>query len=387
MKKSDIKILLVLAGVIAVALSIFLYARPKKEEIDSLNAQTAQLTAQYNDLQSKVDKEDEIKAETEQYNKDFEDVLKDYPADLNQESTVMFLKGVEDENEFSHENVTLPTDTEYYVLGSGAVSGDASVSTEPAVSTDASASSGSDDQYIVIKDAYEVDYKGTYEGLKSYLAYIADYKYRMTISEIEINYEANAEDPTKVINGNLVLNGYAISGPDRTPDEPNVNVPEGKKNIFADGNTATSSSKASTSYDADGAAEIITNHDLVVLLENAGNDTNSGIIIAASEADSSSYVTSSENAVSDLNVDVYEKDGKNYVSYAIGSNKFEKEVTSNDVKVYVKSSARVNADDTNGVNVKLTNSTTLPVYFKVVDDDASNPRFVLGETSGGVKVY
>ena len=35
----------------------------------------------------------------------------------------------------------------------------------------------------------------------------------------------------------------------------------------------------------------------------------------------------------------------------------------------------------------LTNSTTLPVYFKVVDDDASNPRFVLGETSGGVKVY
>ena len=86
-------------------------------------------------------------------------------------------------------------------------------------------------------------------------------------------------------------------------------------------------------------------------------------------------------------IDVYEKDGKNYVSYAIGSNKFEKEVTSNDVKVYVKSSARVNADDTNGVNVKLTNSTTLPVYFKVVDDDASNPRFVLGETSGGVKVY
>ena len=33
MKKSDIKILLVLAGVLAVALSIFLYARPKKEEI------------------------------------------------------------------------------------------------------------------------------------------------------------------------------------------------------------------------------------------------------------------------------------------------------------------------------------------------------------------
>ena len=61
MKKSDIKILLVLAGVLAVALSIFLYARPKKEEIDSLNAQTAQLTAQYNDLQSKFDKEDEIK--------------------------------------------------------------------------------------------------------------------------------------------------------------------------------------------------------------------------------------------------------------------------------------------------------------------------------------
>ena len=55
--------------------------------------------------------------------------------------------------------------------------------------------------------------------------------------------------------------------------------------------------------------------------------------------------------------------------------------------IYVKSSSRVDDKDTNGVNVKISNDTALPVYIKVADDDASNPRFKLAEKAGSVKHY
>lgn len=80
------------------------------------------------------------------------------------------------------------------------------------------------------------------------------------------------------------------------------------------------------------------------------------------------------------------RDGKNFVKYEIGDKSYETEILTNDVTVYVKSSDRVDSDDTNGVKVSVDNSTTIPVYFKVVDDSTAG-RFSLGSKSGTVKVY
>ena len=65
----------------------------------------------------------------------------------------------------------------------------------------------------------------------------------------------------------------------------------------------------------------------------------------------------------------------------------EAEVVSPNVTIYVKSSGRVDSNDTNGVNLSIDNQTDLSVYIKVVDDDASSPRFKLGSKTGVVKVY
>ena len=94
-----------------------------------------------------------------------------------------------------------------------------------------------------------------------------------------------------------------------------------------------------------------------------------------------------ETPVSKLNISVYNQDGKNYVEYSIGTQKYTAEILSSEVAVYVKSSARVDSSDANGVDVTVTNTTTLPVYFKVVDDDATNPRYKLVGRSGVVKEY
>ena len=88
-----------------------------------------------------------------------------------------------------------------------------------------------------------------------------------------------------------------------------------------------------------------------------------------------------------MTISVYEDGGKNFIEYSIGTQKYSTEILTSDVTVYVKSSARVDASDANGVDVSVQNTTTLPVYFKVVDDDTTSPRFKLVGRSGVVRVY
>ena len=376
MSDTNKKILLVLAAIAILVLTFVFVIKPKREEIASLQSEIDELQARYDDLCEKEKHKDEYIQETADFNEQFDEVVAKYPADLNQESTVMFLKGVEEANEFINNSVSMPRDTQFYVLGQGAVEGDA---------VEASSEDGEDAPYICSQVGYSISYNGTYDGIKDYLDYIANYKYRMNISSVTIAYNTEAEDPLSECTGAIQLNAYSISGPNRTPDKPTVDVDEGKDNIFV-GDLAGGVS-GSVSYDSDNGEAIVADHSLVMLLNNANNDTNSGIIVAASEASDSTYVTSSDNEVVDVDISITEEDGKKYMTYAIGSNEKRVEITSSDVTIYVKSSARVDSKDTNGVNVSVANDTDLSVYFKVVDDDSSEPRFNLSKKAGVVKVY
>jgi len=101
---------------------------------------------------------DEIIAETEEFNKHFEEEIAKYASDLDQENTVMWLKGVEEDVDFANLSISMPRETNYYILGQGAAS-EAEVDEE-------------EDAYVVTTDAYTIGYSGTYEGVKDYLNYI-----------------------------------------------------------------------------------------------------------------------------------------------------------------------------------------------------------------------
>ena len=285
----------------------------------------------------------------------------------------MFLKGIEESLEFGHVSISLPEPSTFYVLGEGSAADGAVVDEEDSA-----------DSYVVETAAYGIAYRGTYDDLKKYLDYVANYKYRINLSTLDIEYDQEADEPINECQGTVTLNAYSISGPDRTPDQPTVDVKEGKDVIFED---ITGGNRASTSFDNDEGASIVANHTLVVNLVNANSDTSSGIIVASNESDEATYVTSSNNSVENLDISIEEREGKNYVKYSLGSKSYETEVSSSNVTIYVKSSARVDADDKNGVNVSVNNSTGLSVYIKVADDDTTNPRFTLGSKTGTVKVY
>ena len=375
MKQSDAKILLVLLAIGLIVASIFLVAKPKNDSIKVLQSEISELQARYDDLCAKEAQKDKFIAETKEFNEQFAAEIDKYAPDLNQENTLMFLKGVEEAHEFQNVSASLPRPTTYYILGQGSTAEGATVS------EDADEASK---QYQVLADAYSIAYKGSYEDLKTYLDYIANYKYRMCISSITIAYAADAEEPLDECTGSLVLNNYAVTGPDRVADVPTIDVKEGKEIIFEDLNGGN---RSSTSYDSDNGESIVANHNLVILHTNANSDTSSGIIVASNESDESSYVTSSANSEQNLDVTITEEDGKKYITYAIGASSKKVEVLSSDVTIFVKSSERVGSDDTNGVNVSINNSTDLAVYIKVNGDDASSPRFKIGSKTGSVKVF
>ena len=376
MKKSDVQILLVILGIAILVLGYLFGFKKEKEKLDTAEETNSALRAQLAELQEKAKQKDQLLAEIDEYNKIFDKELTKYPADLNQETAVAFLKAVEEQMEFAHTSVGFQKDAEFYILGQGAAEGGATVTAEDV----------SDESYVCSDTAYSIAYEGSYEGLKQYLDYIANYKYFMNISNLNIIRGYEETTGTEKYMGSITLNGYAVSGPGRTPEQPNVDVPNGVGNIFTGGGSITPSSTGK--YDADQGASIVADHDLAIGLVKADNDTTKASVIVASDEQKEETIVSYEgNDTATLDISVQEKDGKNYVTYKIGSNMYETELLAKDLKLLVASTARVDAEDLSGVKVNIDNSTDVAVYIKVQGDDTTSPRFTLGTKTGSVTVY
>ena len=372
------KVLIVFLGLAILFLAYMYVFSPAKEDVDSLKTQCDELQVRLDDLIQKEAQKQTLLDEIDQYDQEFQEILKDFPADLNQEVAVMFLKSVEENNEFVNRTFSLPVEAEFYRLGqSAAQNGDVVV--DDALTGQQTVK----EQYICTTASYGITYSGSYEGVKSLMAYIAGYKYRMNIPQFTMTYEEQTDSYT----GSLSINAYAISGPDRTPDTVDPGLPTGTDNLFFAGDGSGGATTRPSKYDADQGETIKTNNNLVIMLNSANSDVAAGIIVSSNAAKDETYVTSNDNAVVDVNLSVYSDGGKNYVEYSIGDQKYTAEILSTDLAVYVKSSARVDSSDANGVRVSVTNTTTLPVYFKVSDDDTTSPRFSMGTKSGQIRVY
>ena len=374
MKTSHINILLVfLAVILCIAGYYFLY-QPEKDKEAQLTTEINSLQQRYDELKEMEAHREEYVAKTEELKRQFEEELVKYAPDLNQENAVMYLKGTEEYFEdWTNVSVGLPHPATFYTLGASAPAETGDIST-------GNEAPQPEQNYVCQKVSYPINFTCKYQEIKDYLDYVAAYKYRLNIESVNMSY--NPE--TEIVSGAIVLNSYAITGPGRNPDVPSLNQPKGVENLFLGGEGAPAAD--SSPYTADNGEAIVSAHNIVMLLNSAKNDAADGVIIAASESDEKTYVSYSGNDVTDVKISVYSQDDKNFVKYEIGDKSYETEILTNDVTIYVKSSERVDSEDSNGVKVSVDNSTTIPVYFKVVDDSTAG-RFSLGSKSGTVKVY
>lgn len=366
MSNNNLKVLIAILSIAVLGGAFFYFYKPGMEEVDSLKSEAQSQKTRYEELAAK-NKDRKLYIEnTAKYKEEVLDILAYFAPNLDQEQTVMFLKGVEETFEFSANSATLGRPTMFYVLGSGAVTG-------------ANVENIASDAKVCTYAEFPISYEGEYEGIKDILDYVNNYKYKMNITSSTISYDME----TKLCTGTINLVMYSVSGTDALPDDINIDVPTGVENLFLGGGSGVTSQ--TYSHDADNGATIATDNDIVITLNNSENDAASGIIV--SSGNDKTYVTSSENKVEDLKVTVYEEDGKKFAKYAIGDQSYDLEIKSTSVKVYVKSSKRVDGEDKNGVKVTVANDTDLPVFFKVADDDTASPRFKVVNKQGAVKVY
>ncbi len=375
LSKSNIKLILFIVAVAIVGLTYLYVFKDNMSDAESIQSEVDTLQTRYDELCEKQKDRDMYEAKTAEYNEKFEERLAYFPATLDQEISVMFIKGVEKDQgnlQFGVESVGLGEPESFYSL-SAASAANTSDSTDT-TDTDTTAVPG---DYQCLTAAFPINYTGSYEGIKDFIDYIMAYKYRMNISSIDIAY--NSQDDT--YSGTVNLNAYCVTGDGREADKVDVNVPEGVTNIFQGGSGAPSVS--TSSHDSEEGADIKDNHDILVGLNNANGDSSDGIIVSAG----GKKVSSTANSIETVDVTVKEEDGKNMVEVKLGDDSYSFELTDKDLTIYVESSKRVDSDDKNGIKMNVSNDTDIPVYVKVADDDTDAPRFALGSKTGTVKVY
>lgn len=394
--------LLIFIGVIAAVASFMYVAQPNIDKTRLIQQDNVTLRARLAELEAKQADRDRYLEETAQYNEEYDSILNSFPADLNQEVTIMFVEGIRENYDFDAESLTMGVKEQFYTLGVGG--GDASLdtaapaeTTEGEETTEAETTEASADSVLAtsepapVYDCYRalfpITYSGSYESIKDVVSYVDNYTDRMTINQIDISYDAEND----VYSGNIQLYCYSIEGEDRPERTVELNeVETGVNNIFNSGASVSSTVENSLSkYDDTEGSAIETSYDFYTMLNPASSDVSAKLVGQNGSGKDASIVSNSDNSISTVTYDFYEKDGKTYCKYTVDNeNSYEAEVTSaEDVKLLIKSSDRKDGDDKVGVRVTINNSSNLPVYVKVSGDDSVNPRVTIAGKSGSVKVY
>ncbi|MGN0438139.1 MAG: hypothetical protein ACI4F4_06400 [Lachnospiraceae bacterium] len=395
-----------LIGIAAAFLSFMYVAQPNYQSMQTIKSENVVLKSRLSELQAKQANRDQYLADTAKFNEEYDTILNKFPADLNQEITIMFVEGLRDNYGFDATKLEMGEKEQFYTLGlnggtssldtaADTASEEGTEETEEATTEAASETSGTDvlatsepaPQYDCYRAIFPMSYTGSYDEIKQVVNYVDTYSDRMTINNISITYDSDND----LYTGDIEMYCYSIEGQDRPERTVDLNdVETGVNNIFNSGASVSTTVEATLSkYDETEGSAIESNYDFYTMLNPASSDVSAKLVGQNGAGKEASVISNSDDSVSTVTYEFYDKDGKTYCKYTLdNSESYEAEVTSaEDIKVLIKSSARKDNDDKVGVRITINNSSKLPVYVKVSGDDSANPRVTIAGKSGSVKVY
>ena len=240
--KGQRNLLLFILGIAILVLPIRFIASNNFDEKKSIEDERNKQQTYYNELKDKDANRQQYVDDTEKYKKDYEDILAQFPSELYQDNTIMYLQGVKDKYKFNFPTVSMGEESLFYTLGSGAT-GDVSVDAT-ADSGDVTLNQEADvPAYNCYSASFPVSYEGDYKDIKDVIDYIRTGGYRMTLDDINISFDENSGKYT----GSMTITSYAVNGDDRSTDHADVNVQTGTNNIF--GNPTVKSPLTTTTSD------------------------------------------------------------------------------------------------------------------------------------------
>lgn len=249
----DKKILIVFVGILIFALVYYFPIRSYTEDAEKLNTENVGLTAKLAELEAKVARESEIKAETTNYEADTLAMVAKFPSFLQVENEIMDIVGLEKELKVEVPLITVNTPVE--MKGSDAPEAETTqaapqeVATEEAPEADSTTEAPVADEtevapavankYKLYDMSTNINYKGGYDSLKKFLDKIAKSTDKKSINSVSLTFD----NKTGNLDGNIVYDSYFLAGSDRPYEEIiTKTIRHGTKNIFGTVDTSKANS-------------------------------------------------------------------------------------------------------------------------------------------------
>lgn len=249
----DKKILIVFVGILIFALVYYFPIRSYTEDAEKLNTENVGLTAKLAQLEAKVARESEIKAETTNYEADTLALVAKFPSFLQVENEIMDIVGLEKELKVEVPLITVNTPVE--MKSSDAPEAETTqappqeVATEEApeeastteapVADETEVAPAAANKYKLYDMSTNINYKGGYDSLKKFLDKIAKSTDKKSINSVSLTFD----NKTGNLDGNIVYDSYFLAGSDRPYEEIiTKTIRHGTKNIFGTVDTSKANS-------------------------------------------------------------------------------------------------------------------------------------------------
>ena len=253
----DKKILIVFVGILIFALVYYFPIRSYTEDAEKLNTENVGLTAKLAQLEAKVARESEIKAETTNYEADTLALVAKFPSFLQVENEIMDIVGLEKELKVEVPLITVNTPVE--MKSSDAPEAETTeaapqeVATEEApeaapeeastteapVADETGVAPAAANKYKLYDMSTNINYKGGYDSLKKFLDKIAKSTDKKSINSVSLTFD----NKTGNLDGNIVYDSYFLVGSDRPYEEIiTKTIRHGTKNIFGTVDTSKANS-------------------------------------------------------------------------------------------------------------------------------------------------
>lgn len=255
----DKKILIVFVGILIFALVYYFPIRSYTEDAEKLNTENVGLTAKLAQLEAKVARESEIKAETTNYEADTLALVAKFPSFLQVENEIMDIVGLEKELKVEVPLITVNTPVEVKSSDTPeaettqAADAPQEVATEEApeeapeeastteapVADETGVAPAAANKYKLYDMSTNINYKGGYDSLKKFLDKIAKSTDKKSINSVSLTFD----NKTGNLDGNIVYDSYFLAGSDRPYEEIiTKTIRHGTKNIFGTVDTSKANS-------------------------------------------------------------------------------------------------------------------------------------------------
>lgn len=215
---SNIKYVLILIGLVALALSYFLGYKGYQTDISDIKDEISSLEARYNDLKTKESKRKEYENDKKEADEKFEEILSKYDAGLSTKRIIMDCHNIASSSSLSLTSLSLSEPKLFWAFG-----------TEK---KDGKVNNKDINTYEMMASArtYSIQATGTYNNIKDLLDKIMSEKSKRRVP-VSISF---AFDPTlNTTSCNVSITEYAVIQNDRKETESIIpNYTQGIENIF-----------------------------------------------------------------------------------------------------------------------------------------------------------